>query len=69
MSANNWQHILRYGLTESVVTYRTSFIVLERVEDYIRYQIRPPKDLEETCREMNYVYNEAGRLQKLTSMG
>ncbi|MFN8246514.1 MAG: VIT domain-containing protein [Ferruginibacter sp.] len=69
MSANNWQHILRYGLTERVVTYRTSFIVLERVEDYIRYQIRPPKDLEETCREMNYVYNEAGRLQKLTSMG
>lgn len=52
----NWQDMIVFGLTERVVTQQTSFLVLERIEDYITYKIAPPKELEEKCAEMNYVY-------------
>ncbi|MGB4843421.1 MAG: TonB-dependent receptor plug domain-containing protein, partial [Ferruginibacter sp.] len=52
----NWQNMLIFGLTEKVVTPQTSYLVLERIEDYIKYKIAPPKELEEQCAELNYVY-------------
>ena len=49
-----WNDIIDFGLRERVITINTAFIVLERVEDYIRYNIDAPKDLEEECRKLNY---------------
>jgi TonB-dependent SusC/RagA subfamily outer membrane receptor len=50
-----WSSIIDYGLQEKIVTQNTAYIVLERVEDYIRYNIAPPKELEPECEKMNYV--------------
>jgi tetratricopeptide (TPR) repeat protein len=43
---------LTFGKKEKVVTLRTAFIVLEKIEDYIKYNIMPPKELESQC-DMN----------------
>lgn len=51
----SWSDIIDYGLKEKVVTPYTAYIVLERVEDYIKYNITPPKELEAECERMNYV--------------
>lgn len=51
----SWENILDFGLQEKVVTPNTAYIVLERVEDYIRYNIAPPKELEAECERLNYV--------------
>lgn len=59
----NWEEILDFGLNEKVVTPNTAYIVLERVEDYIKYNIAPPKDLEEECQQMEYVKKDS-RLQR-----
>lgn len=48
-----------FGMENKVVTYSTSFIVLERIEDYIKYNIEPPPDLVQACAERNYVYNNS----------
>ncbi len=53
----NWYDILLFGIENKIVTAYTAFIVLERIEDYITYKIAPPKELEEQCRQMNYVYS------------
>ncbi|HEY6503670.1 MAG TPA: TonB-dependent receptor plug domain-containing protein [Chitinophagaceae bacterium] len=53
--SNVWENILEFGLQEKVVTPNTAYIVLERIEDYVRYNIAPPKELEEACEKMNYV--------------
>lgn len=50
-----WENVLEYGLKERIVTYNTAYIVLEKAEDYIKYNIAPPKDLEEECRLQGYV--------------
>ena len=63
----NWQNMIVFGLTERVVTPQTSFLVLERIEDYIKYKIAPPKELEEKCAEMNYVYKSEYKIQALKS--
>lgn len=47
--------VLKFGIEEKVVTQYTSYIVLERVEDYIRYNITPPKELEAACLEKGFV--------------
>jgi TonB-dependent SusC/RagA subfamily outer membrane receptor len=51
----SWSNIIDFGLQEKVVTPNTAYIVLERTEDYIRYNISPPKELEAECQMMNYV--------------
>lgn len=56
-----WEELLLFGLENKVVTAHTAFIVLERIEDYINYKIAPPKELEEECRAMNYVYRSEYR--------
>lgn len=60
-----WQNMIIFGLTEKVVTPQTSFLVLERIEDYIKYNIAPPKELEEKCAEMNYVYRSEYKIAAL----
>ncbi len=62
---SDWNDVLDFGLDERVVTQQTAFIVLERVEDYIRYNIKPSKDLEEECRRLNYVKKDT-RIQRRT---
>ncbi len=52
---SDWNHILDFGLMHKVVTPHTAYIVLERVEDYIKYNITPPADLQEECERLNYV--------------
>ncbi|HRI25263.1 MAG TPA: VIT domain-containing protein [Ferruginibacter sp.] len=61
----NWRKIIEFGLTEKVVTPQTSYLVLERIEDYIRYKIAPPKELEQQCAEMNYVYRSEYKIKEL----
>ena len=51
----SWSNIIDFGLQEKVVTPHTAYIVLERVEDYVRYNIAPPKELEAECEKMSYV--------------
>ncbi len=51
----SWSNIIDFGLQEKVVTPHTAYIVLERVEDYVRYNIAPPKELEAECEKVNYV--------------
>lgn len=53
----SWDKLVVFGINNKIVTTHTSYIVLERIEDYITYKIAPPKELEEKCAEMNYVYN------------
>ena len=47
-----WYEVLNFGKAEKVVTSSTSFIVLERIEDYIKSNILPPADLQPEC-DMN----------------
>ena len=64
MQSGNWEDILDFGLRENIVTRNTSFIVLERIEDYIKYNISPSKDLEEECRRLNYVKQDRRKERK-----
>ena len=54
-SNHHWESILEFGLREKVVTSNTAFIVLEKASDYVKYNIAPPKDLEDECKQMNFV--------------
>ncbi len=47
-----WYNVLEWAKQEKVVTQSTSYIVLEKIEDYIKYNILPPKELESKC-DMN----------------
>jgi TonB-dependent SusC/RagA subfamily outer membrane receptor len=51
----SWENILDFGVREKVVTPNTAFIVLEKTEDYIKFNIAPPKELEQECERLNYV--------------
>lgn len=54
-SPQDWAQAYSMGIREKIVTQYTSFIVLEKTEDYIRYNIAPPKELEEECAQKGYV--------------
>ncbi|MBC7875132.1 MAG: TonB-dependent receptor plug domain-containing protein, partial [Ferruginibacter sp.] len=47
-----WMDVLSFGKQEKVVTLSTAFIVLEKAEDYIKFKIQPPEELESEC-DMN----------------
>ena len=51
----NWQNLLEFGLKEGIVTQNTAYIVLERIEDYVKYNIAPPQELEKECEKIGYV--------------
>lgn len=55
----SWENLIAFGIENRIVTTSTSFLVLERIEDYIKYNIAPPKELEAKCAELNYVYHSA----------
>ncbi|MFT3909231.1 MAG: VIT domain-containing protein [Ferruginibacter sp.] len=61
----SWNSRLVFGLLNKVVTTQTSYIVLERIEDYINYRIEPPKELQQQCAEMNYVYNNESLIRAI----
>ncbi|HMU08772.1 MAG TPA: VIT domain-containing protein [Ferruginibacter sp.] len=61
----NWRDVVEFGLTHRVVTQQTSYLVLERIEDYIKYKIAPPEELREKCAEMNYVYRSEYKITSL----
>lgn len=50
--STNWYDVLNFGKEEKVVTAHTSYIVLERIDDYIKFNIMPPADLQSAC-DMN----------------
>jgi len=72
MYSNNgyydWQDMVIFGLNEKVVTPQTSYLVLERIEDYIKYNIAPPKELVEKCAELSYVYRPAYKISALKAI-
>jgi TonB-dependent SusC/RagA subfamily outer membrane receptor len=55
---SSWDDMLVFGVRSGIVTPQTAYIVLERVEDYINYGIKPPKELEEECARQNYVWKD-----------
>ncbi len=55
ISSYDWEKVLDVGLEENIVTPNTAYIVLERIEDYIKYNIEAPKDLQEECKLLQYV--------------
>ncbi|HEV7781544.1 MAG TPA: VIT domain-containing protein [Chitinophagaceae bacterium] len=59
-----WMDVLNFGKREKVVTASTAFIVLEKIEDYVKFNITPPKELESQC-DMNMFVkaDEQRRLQ------
>lgn len=59
-----WQDLLFFGKDEGIVTYNTSFIVLEKVEDYVKFNIEPPKELEDECEKMQPGFLVRNRNQK-----
>lgn len=62
--STDWETVLDFGIDEKVVTPHTAYLVLERVEDYARYKIAPPKELEEACRKINYVWQDTRPLRR-----
>ncbi|MGZ8545667.1 MAG: TonB-dependent receptor plug domain-containing protein, partial [Flavisolibacter sp.] len=50
-----WEDLLEFGLEQKIVTQNTAYIVLERIEDYIKYKITPPQELEAACAEQGYI--------------
>ena len=51
-----WMDALTFGKKEKVITLSTAFIVLEKIADYIKFNITPPKELESQC-DMNIFVN------------
>jgi TonB-dependent SusC/RagA subfamily outer membrane receptor len=72
-----WMSALEFGKQEKVVTLNTAYIVLEKIEDYIKFNITPPKELESQC-DMNIFvkadeqrrlqYKKVGELEILTGV-
>ncbi|MGG9970583.1 TonB-dependent receptor plug domain-containing protein [Ferruginibacter sp. SUN002] len=55
MSNNYWYRSLAFGIENKMVTWQTSFIVLEKIEDYVKYNITPPADIMQQCIDKGYV--------------
>jgi hypothetical protein len=51
-----------FGLREKIVTYTTSYIVLEKIEDYVRYGIEPPDEILAECIEKGYVKKQVQQI-------
>jgi hypothetical protein len=64
-SIGYWQNLLVFGLQHKIVTSYTSFLVLEKAEDYIKYNIAPPRELEQKCAELNYVYQSEYKINSV----
>lgn len=54
----NYNELLKFGIRFRVVTPHTAFIVLERLEDYIKYDIAVPPDMYEAAAKANYSHTQ-----------
>lgn len=52
----HYKMLLKFGIEFRVVTPHTAFIVLERLEDYIKYDIAVPPDMYEAAAKVNYTH-------------
>jgi TonB-dependent SusC/RagA subfamily outer membrane receptor len=52
---NNWYQSLAFGIDNKIVSWQTAFIVLERIEDYVQYNITPPDDIMQQCLDKGFV--------------
>ncbi len=59
--AKNKQEISRLGKEFSIVTRNTSLIVLDRIEDYVKYDIMPPAELKEAFAQLKSQKKEEAR--------
>jgi TonB-dependent SusC/RagA subfamily outer membrane receptor len=64
ISSNDWEQVLDFGIHEKVVTPNTAYIVLERIEDYIRYNIEAPEELKAECELLQYVRSDTRTLRQ-----
>jgi TonB-dependent SusC/RagA subfamily outer membrane receptor len=64
INSDDWEKILDFGIHEKVVTPNTAYIVLERVEDYIRYNIEAPEELKAECGLLRYVRSDTRTLRQ-----
>jgi TonB-dependent SusC/RagA subfamily outer membrane receptor len=63
-----WWRAIEFGKREKVVTLSTSFIVLEKIEDYVKFNITPPKDLESQCDMGQFVKSDVEKRKFLQQM-
>lgn len=63
-----WYDVLNFGKTEKVVTTSTSYIVLERIEDYIKFNIMPPPELQPECDMSSFVKADEERRKQFKQM-
>lgn len=54
-NTNNWYQSLAFGIENKIVAWQTAFIVLERIEDYVKFNIAPPDEILQECVNMGYV--------------
>ncbi len=64
ISSDDWEQILDLGIHEKVVTPNTAYIVLERIEDYIRYNIEAPEELKAECELLQYVKTDTRTIRQ-----
>jgi TonB-dependent SusC/RagA subfamily outer membrane receptor len=55
INAQNWYETLAFGIENKVVTPQAAYIVLERIEDYVTYNITPPDDIMQECLNKGFV--------------
>jgi len=61
MKNNYWYNTLSFGIDNKILTWQTAFIVLEKVEDYVKYNITPPDDLLKECMDKGFVKHDYKR--------
>lgn len=54
-TTNNWYRSLGFGIDNRIVCWQTAFIVLERIEDYVKYNITPPDEIMQECLDKGFV--------------
>ncbi len=63
-----WYDLLNFGKAEKVVTTSTSYIVLERIEDYVKFNIMPPAELQPECDMSSFVKADEERRKQFRQM-
>jgi TonB-dependent SusC/RagA subfamily outer membrane receptor len=67
INTTEWDKTLAFGKKERIVTPNTAYLVLERIEDYVKFNIEPPKDIEEECIRQGYVKRDiVPQVKKIT---
>ncbi|UEG50532.1 TonB-dependent receptor plug domain-containing protein [Ferruginibacter lapsinanis] len=61
LAGRYWCNTLAFGIDNKMVTWQTSYIVLEKIDDYVKYNITPPADLLQSCLDRGYVQTDYRR--------